>query len=773
MTFFSSNFALITTIMEKPDLSNEKKDAQSFLQMKFRITILCIIIPMLFRGTASGADDPDALLRSRGFTLIPAPQWVKLGESDIVVDGSWQVLSQVGNDIAVTELIQAVEQLHRFKFNANGAKKIILAVKPGTLKGTDDPALNEQGYLLKITSDTVQITGNSKVGLFYGVQSLLQLLHPDQTGHLILPESEIHDWPDLQLRFVHWDTKNHLDRMSALKEYLDRLARLKINMISFEIWDKFKFPTDPDIGVKEGFTPAQLQELVNYGLERHIQIVPNIQAPAHMQWLLKLEKYAHLRADGSDYQACMCDPEFYKLIFSLYQDVIDATKGVDYFHVSTDEVYYAGICKKCPPYNPENRSLAFVDFVNKAHDYLSPRGRRMIIWGEWPLMPEHISLLPSDIIEGVLGSSYFVGRIEPITEESFITEENRRGIRQLVYTAQTASLAPVNFSGGGRGQSMENLYKWFTVKSKRGNPIGAFGAGWDDAGPHSELYWLGWSAVAAFSWNKDAPKDVERFVAEFMVDFYGPQVRGMVDVYRDMDKLSNFWSRSWDRVVTDVPGTGTTRGSYGNSAGKWTYPRPLTATTLPSPALPFTPGLNVRPIYASGRYKDLVTEAKVMEQLATSVIYRLEENRVRAERNDYNLRVLLTLTRYMRHHARLFISMDDMENDLQTGEKLAAVGDAKGAVEALLFANGVGKYNIQEREETFNHMKDVFAETRVPGYLTLEDRYFGQEQTIGIDKWLTSLSEIILEYARKNKLDIKPIQNLLSKGIYTGENTGE
>src|SRR5687768_16340741 len=111
----------------------------------------------------------------------------------------------------------------------------------------------------------------------------------------------------------------------------------------------------------------------------------------------------------------------------------------------------------------------------------------------------------------------------------------------------------------------------------------------------------------------------------------------------------------------------------------WAYPRPLSANTLPTPALPFTAGLNVRPIYASGKYKDLVSEAVLMEQLASSLIYRLEENRVRAEANDYNLRVLVTLTMYMRHHARLFISMNEMENNLQTAEKLATVGDAKGA----------------------------------------------------------------------------------------------
>jgi len=622
---------------------------------------LCIIILMVSNGFLYPSDDTDRMLHERGYSLIPSPQQVEISDQDVVIDETWQVVSQSGGDFAVKALVQEAEKLHRLKFSKTGEKKIILSVNNGIVKGTNDPEINKQGYVLKITQKMVQITGNSTAGLFYGVQSVLQLLHRDRvTSKLILPEGEILDWPDLQLRFIHWDTKNHLDRMSALKEYLDRLARIKVNMVSFEIWDKFRFPTDPDIGVKEGFTPAQLQELVNYGMERHIQIVPNIQAPAHMQWVLKYKRYAHLRANGSDYQACLCDPETYKLIFSLYQDVIDATNGVDYLHVSTDEVYYAGICDKCQknrPYNPENRSLAFVDFVNKAYDYLSKRDRKVIFWAEWPLMPEHVNKLPKDIINGVMRASYFVGRISPIVQDSYLTEQNKHGIRQLVYTAQTASLAPVNFGGGRRGQSMENLFNEYTIQYRKGNPIGAFGAGWDDLGPHSELYWLGWTAVAALSWNRDSPENIERFIAEFMVDFYGPEVRGMVDIYRDMARLAGFWGNTWDRIVTDVPGKGTTRGSYGNSVGKYPNFHPPSATLLPSPALPFTPGLNVRPVYTGNRYKDWIREAEEIDQLATSVLHRLEEKRARAEHNDYNLRVLLTLTRFMRHHARLLINL--------------------------------------------------------------------------------------------------------------------
>lgn len=79
----------------------------------------------------------------------------------------------------------------------------------------------------------------------------------------------------------------------------------------------------------------------------------------------------------------------------MYEDLIEATEGVDYFYVSTDELYYAGKCDKCKrTYNVENQSRAWAEFVQRAHAFLSERDRRMIIWLEYPLLPKHVSLLP-------------------------------------------------------------------------------------------------------------------------------------------------------------------------------------------------------------------------------------------------------------------------------------------------------------------------------------------------------------------------------------------
>src|SRR5690606_17331857 len=140
-------------------------------------------------------------------------------------------------------------------------------------------------------------------GLLYGVQTLVQLIKANERGELKVPVSEIDDWPRLKLRFLHWDTKHHQDRMPTIKSYIDWAVRFKANMIGFELEDKFSYPSNPEIGAPGAFTPAELQEIVDYGLERHLQVVPVVQSPAHMAYVLKHPRFAHLKADGNNYQS--------------------------------------------------------------------------------------------------------------------------------------------------------------------------------------------------------------------------------------------------------------------------------------------------------------------------------------------------------------------------------------------------------------------------------------------------------------------------------------
>jgi hexosaminidase len=713
----------------------------------------------------------------RGYSVIPTPQKVELQGGEIVFDDTWfyDAGKIARNHIAIRSLLRDLKDFHLIDLKpaSSQAKKAIrLAVTKGAVNTGSDPEIEGQGYRLKIASDLIEITGNGDAGLFYGVQTLIQLFRAGSHGRLLLPGATIEDWPKLQLRFLHWDTKHHHDRIETLKRYLDWSARFKINMIGFELEDKFEYPSNPIIGAPGAFTAAELQELVNYGLERFIQIVPQIQAPAHLAYVLKHPQFAHLRADGNNYQSCLCDEESYRLIFQMFDDVIKATKGVDYLFVSTDEVYYAGICAKCQqPYNPENRSLKWVEFVRRARDFAASRGRRILVWAEYPLLPEHVRMLPPDIIDGVIG------------EEEYLKTENELGIRQLAYISmQGAELLFPNHlpsfaaTGGDQGPSVGRLKSAFETISSgrvwRGKPIGVFGAAWDDSGLHNETFWLGWAVVAEYGWTPGIP-GVEQTVAEFMSIYYGPRVSEMVEVYRGLQSQAQFFEKSWDRVISRARGAG-----YGNSYGKGIGTTRFDHT-LPRPALPALPGLNFTPVYV-GRYDKVVADAGTRALENDALVHRIHQNLIKADRNRYNLEVFISIADLAGHHNRMVLGMKEIEDKLKSAREAAEKNNAQQAVGQLLAAYTRARSIIDERQQTYERLKTTWEKSRFPKgrevdgekfYHILDDTkdhwadrradlsyLIAPEEGIGLEKWMQELASLIREYAKRNNVPVRMLE---------------
>jgi hypothetical protein len=740
--------------------------------MKTGISLLLTLLLVAFAPAV--AQQPTELFL-RGYSVIPTPQKVDLPGGEIEFNDSWVYeASGIARDhIAVRSLIRDLQEFHLIELRpaASQAKNVVrLSVAKGVAQ-TGDPELDRQGYRLKITPGLIEIIGAADQGLFYGAQTLLQLLKPGPRGKLLLPVASIEDWPKLQLRFLHWDTKHHQDRIETLKRYLDWAARFKVNMIGFELEDKFEYPTNPVIGAPGAFTAAELQEIVNYGLERFIQVAPVIQAPAHMAYVLKHPQFAHLRADGNNYQACLCDEESYKLIFQMYDDVIRATKGVDYLFVSTDEVYYAGACAKCDkPYTPENRSLNWVEFVRRARDFAASRGRRILVWAEYPLLAEHVKMIPPDVIDGVIG------------ETEYLKTENELGMRQLAYTSMQGAeflfpnhLPNYQSAGGDQGPSVGRLKSAFQDisfgKVWGGKPIGVFGAAWDDSGLHNETFWLGWVAVAEYGWTPGAPP-VEQMAAEFMNIYYGPRVSEMIEVYRGLQSQARFFESSWDRVVSKVRGPG-----YGNSYGKGIGTTRFDQT-LPQPALPAMPGLSFTPVYV-GRYETLVETARRMALENDALIHRLHQNITKADRNRYNLEVLLSIAELTGHHNRMISGMKVIEDRLKAARAAAERNDPQQATGQLVAAYDQARSIVEERHQTFRRLKTVWEKSRFPKgreaggrkfYHSLDDTkdhwadrrpdlsyMIAPEESIGLEEWMRRLASIIQEYAKANNVHVRAL----------------
>jgi hexosaminidase len=727
-----------------------------------------LIVLLIASAVAVRAAHPPTGLFLRGYSVIPTPRHVDLQTEDVDFSASWALLAEVPEShAAARSLAGDLRRFHAISLRpASGAatRVIRLGVARGTVHTGDDPEIDKQAYRLTIAPDRIDIIGNDNPGLFYGVQTLLQLLREKQGGGLSLPVCSIEDWPAYRLRFLHWDTKHHQDRVETLKRYLDWSARFKVNMIGFELEDKFEYPSHPVIGAPGAFTSVQLQEIVDYGLERYIQVVPQIQAPAHMAYVLKHPEFADLRADGNNYQSCMCDDRTYDLIFSMYDDAIKATRGVQYLHASTDEVYYAGICAKCgKPYNPENRSLKWVEFAQKAHDFLKSRHRTMLAWVEYPVLPAHIALLPPDLINGVMPDD-----IEQLKAEKEL------GMRDLVYTSMQGEerFFPNFLSAPGDPEQpvgrLESAFQTLSAGRGRNDPVGVYGAAWDDSGLHCETFWLGWATVAQYGWTPGIPS-VDQHVVEFMNVYYGPGTTGMTELYQSLQEQARFYDRSWERVVSCVRGPG-----YGNSQGKGIGTTRFDQTLLPPP-VPSLPGLNFTAVYGE-KYAGLAAEAELMASRNGILTGRLYENLLKADRNRYNLEVLLSITKLLGHHDRLIAGMKAIEETLASARRAAEEDDAGRALELLVEAHNRGLGLLADRKRAFEELTATWEKSRYPKGREVDGRKFyhvlddtkdhwadrrldltymiAPEESIRLEDWAKQIEKLAQAFAARSNLAV-------------------
>jgi len=709
-------------------------------------------------------------LRARGWALLPAPRRVELGVGTVRLDAGWKLEAPdlPADDIAVETLRQRLGDEHGVALAGKGGQAVCLSVRPGAVDTGTGDGRDEQAYRLAIAADRIEVAGNAPAGLYYGVQTLAQLLDGNGAERLVLPEAVITDWPRYELRFVHWDTKHHQDRMETLQRFCDWMGRFKLNAVSFELEDKFEYPSHPVIGAPGAFTAAQMQELVDYGLRRHIQIVPNVQAPAHLGYALKHEQFAHLRCDGSNYMACMDNPEARQLIFDMYDDLCQATRGVQYFHVSTDEVYYAGICEKYrQPYNPVNRSLTWVDYTKAAHEFLAARGRRILIWAEYPLLTEHVEMLPPDIIDGILS---------PTKDPAFVRAEAARGLAQLAYSPMQGAekLFPNHFGytdAAGRrdpGRLVQAFQITLRPHADAGSVVGTFAAAWDDAGLHNETFWLGWAVMAQGGWTPGAAA-LEQTVAEFMDIYYGRRAADMVEVYRDMQDQARFWERAWDRRASKVRGP-----AYGSSHGK----RPITRTdlTLLPPGMPETPGLAFQPLFRA-RYAELLAEVPGRLDQNDRLLGRLHANIARAERNRYNLEVFASLAYFVRSFLHLLLAVAEAEALLVRAAEAEGQQNPAQAVGLMVAARKAVGDALEGVRTTFRRMEAVWEKSRRPKNAPAGGRQFvhvmddvkdhfadrrvdlsyhiAPIESIALEAWCEALDETTRSYAEAHDLAVQ------------------
>jgi hypothetical protein len=637
--------------------------------------------------------------------VIPTPQKVTLHSGDFEFTRAWHFELGTGikaDDIAVQSLKDGLQERFDLTLGASAAstRAVHLVVSAnqipiGKTTDKDKAILAEEAYRLELAPDRITITGNTATGLFYGVQTLVQLLKADR-GRLWLPEGVIEDWPDLQLRVIYWDDAHHLEHLDVLKAALRQASFYKINGFSIKLEGHFQYQHAQPIVEPYALTPAELQELTDYGLKYHVQLILYLDAPAHDAFILKHPEYAGLREyPESNYEFCVTNPRTIELFKGMFDDLLAANKGGKYFVLSTDEPYYVGLAnnQQCEEAQRAKQlgsvGKLLAEFVTKTADYLHDRGRTVIFWGEYPMKPEDIGALPGHLVNGEVYGPQFdpVFRAHGIRQMVYTSTEGEEQLFPQYYILPSSERLHRGPTGPGRVEEMLERASFTSLdtlsstrpdaaQSNQADLMGIFIAGWADPGLHPETFWLGYATGPAAAWHP-IPSSAQELQSSFYSLFYGPGATRMGALYQLMSEQAQFWEDSWET------GPSTARTPiFGNSFGVFNPPRSAHDQYLSPLPVPSSELLHLDRDWRLENEKRLELASRFLAQ-NDRLLDLLHMNTQRVQFNRYNLEVYLSIAGLYRQNLLMLQDFGQISDSLKAAEASATRVEAEKAVASL------------------------------------------------------------------------------------------
>jgi len=341
------------------------------------------VVPADAQAPAVGVDPaPGVVPALREWS--PSPGAFRLGAaSRIVVDAS----SLAGDADRLRDDLVAVTGLSLPVVVKKGPRAGDLFLSAG---GTD-AQLGSEGYRLVI-GDRVEITAAGATGVFYGTQTVLQMLR-SMPGQRTLPRGEARDWPRFRERGYMLDVGRKYWSPDYIVQTIREMAYLKLNRLQLHFSDNnaFRLVSDrfPYLTAPEAYTKSDIRRFEAAARNYHVTIIPEIEMPAHAGAILAVRPDFGLDCLGFGTTLDVTRREVRDFTKGLIDEFAPLFSGPE-FHIATDEYprrFHQGICEPLVRYADErgfgSTADVFVDFINEMNTVVRSHGKRMVIWNWW------------------------------------------------------------------------------------------------------------------------------------------------------------------------------------------------------------------------------------------------------------------------------------------------------------------------------------------------------------------------------------------------------
>lgn len=350
-------------------------------------------------------------------SVIPVPLKMEQGTGSFLLSGKTKLYTNLqGEEARLLEDCLHAFPVHLQRGKKNDAQNVLslmITEKSGLLP-------SPESYTLSVTPARILIEATSGAGLFYGIQTLLQLSEPSEGGRVV-SSVEVQDTPRFAYRGLMLDVSRHFFSKEFVKKQIDALAYYKINRLHLHLTDAAgwrieikKYPrltefaawrTDAswkdwwnggrrymrfdEPGAYGGYyTQDDIREIVEYARRRYITIIPEIEMPSHSEEVLAA--YPQLSCSGEPYKNsdfCVGNEETFTFLENVLTEVMELFPS-EYIHVGGDEASKSAwkTCPKCQRRIKEE-NLSGVDglqsyLIHRVEEFLNARGRHLLGWDE-------------------------------------------------------------------------------------------------------------------------------------------------------------------------------------------------------------------------------------------------------------------------------------------------------------------------------------------------------------------------------------------------------
>lgn len=350
--------------------------------------------------------------------IVPKPMAVQENGKDFHCNNQVAVSYEENLSGVAAYLKETFESRHGIRL-AQTSERVIVLKKQAQLK-------NEEAYTLEVSNDTILIASKTAQGVFYGVQTLLQMIpvNLEFGAEFLIPGVKIDDAPRFPYRGMHLDVGRHFYEVSFIKKYIDLIAELKMNTFHWHLTEDQgwrieikKYPKLQEVaayrketlvghysdqphrfdGKRYGgyYTQEQIKDIVAYAQQRMVTIVPEIEMPGHST--AAIAAYPSLGCTGEQvtvarkwgvFEEVYCPKEE---TFKFLEDVIDEVAALfpgKYIHIGGDEAPKTRWknCKHCQQLIRE-KGLHDVHglqsyFITRMEKYINSKGKQIIGWDE-------------------------------------------------------------------------------------------------------------------------------------------------------------------------------------------------------------------------------------------------------------------------------------------------------------------------------------------------------------------------------------------------------